>query len=113
MGSSRYTQLGECDGNGTDNFFPAGYMKIQPQSHLIPYFRPQDQSNDVLSPPKWLLPTDPDQRQDHLQSGGGAFGEQRYRYYLKSNVENDIYNAKRSMVSQREGMTGRLIDIYI
>lgn len=86
-------------------------MKVQSQSHLIPYFRPQD-SSPLLPPGKWDLSSGQEPWQGRFSAKEGRLGEERYRYYLKSAGENDIYNVKRSMVSQEASMTGRLIDVY-
>ncbi|MFZ5571666.1 MAG: hypothetical protein ACOZF0_14790 [Thermodesulfobacteriota bacterium] len=88
-------------------------MNVQTHYYLIPYFQRQDQGH-APSPSDWpaLDFRGQGQGQSGLQPHGGALNGERYRYYLKSNEENDIYNAKQRMVSQGVATRGRLIDTY-
>lgn len=84
-------------------------MKITANQHLIPYFQqpreslPANQPNEQNQPEldRRFLP-------DHSRQSN----EQNYRYYIRQDLENSIYNANQNIISHNSRSRGTIIDVY-
>jgi len=84
-------------------------MKITANQNLIPYFQPRRDSLPANQ-------TD-EQNQPALNRKSSSHHsllpeQQTYRYYIKQDLENSIYDAGKNIVSQKTLSKGMIIDVF-
>ena len=84
-------------------------MKITANQNLIPYFQP---SRDALPADQSDGKTHPELNRRAVAHGSLGHQEQPHRYYIKEDLENSTYNAKKSIIPQYRKHKGVMIDVY-
>ncbi|MFH2066150.1 MAG: hypothetical protein ABIK15_13200 [Pseudomonadota bacterium] len=84
-------------------------MKITANQHLIPYFQPRRDTFPANQPDE---KNHPELNRRFLSDDSLQSGEQQYRYYIRQDLENSIYNRNKNIISPDIRTKGMIIDLY-